>query len=101
MLARSALGLVDANKLLPLHVVEQKSVGAMQHELHDAPEVSSCEWRRQLASHLLATCPSVRAAVASLFFRLRHASFLAAAFQSLLVACGQLVEKFPLEVLMS
>ena len=33
MLARSALGLVDVHNLLPRHVVEQKSVAAMQHEL--------------------------------------------------------------------
>ena len=33
MLARSSLGLVDVKNLLPQHVVEQKSVAAMQHEL--------------------------------------------------------------------
>ena len=42
-----------------------------------APEVSSFEWQRQLASHLR-LCPSIR----------RPASFLAVALQSLLVACG-------------
>ena len=88
MLARSAFGLVDVCNLLPEHVVEWKSVAAMQLELQMLLKSRAFDWRRQLASHLLATCPSVRASVASFFLRLRSASFTGVALQSLLVACG-------------
>ena len=81
MLSQDEFGFSDVYNLLPEHVVEQKSA-----------EVSGFEWRRLLASHLLAACPSVRASVASFFLRHRLASILAVALQSLLVACGLFVE---------
>ena len=70
MLARSAIGLVDVYNLLPQHVVEQKSVAAMQHELQMLLKFRALNGDDWLASHLLAACPSTRGSVASFFLTL-------------------------------
>ena len=93
LLARSALGLVDVHNLLLKHVVEQKSVEAMQHQLQMLLKFRAANGDDSWL-HLLATCPSVRAPDAFFFLRLRHPSFLAVALQSLLVACGSFVYFF-------
>ena len=88
MLARSALGLVDVYNLLLKHVVEQKSVAAMQHELQMLLKFRASNGDDSWLHTFSLRVPLSRASVASFFLRLRAASFLAVALQSLLVACG-------------
>ena len=88
MLARSALGLVDVYNLLPNRVVEQKSVPVMQHELPMLLKFPAANgedsWRHTFSPRV----PLSEHPLHLFSLRLRHASFLAVALQSLLVACG-------------
>ena len=77
-------------KLLPQHVVEQKSVAAMQHELQMLLKFRAANGGGSWLHTFSPRVPLSQRPLHLLFLRLRHASFLAVA----LPACGYLVEKW-------